>query len=87
MLRGISYLKDTFHLKLTLSAEKTNMLKWWIDGSFAVHNDMRGHTGVTMSMGAGMIYSTSTKQKLNTRSSTEAELVAVNDVMLQVLWT
>jgi hypothetical protein len=29
----------------------------------------------------------STKQKLNTRSSTEAELVAVNDAMSKILWT
>jgi hypothetical protein len=31
--------------------------------------------------------STSTKQKLNTRSSTETEVVAVDDLMPQVLWT
>ena len=29
----------------------------------------------------------STKQKLNTRGSTEAELIRVHDVLLQVLWT
>jgi hypothetical protein len=33
------------------------------------------------------VYGTSTRQKLNTKSSTEAELVGVNDVMPQVLWT
>jgi hypothetical protein len=40
-----------------------------------------------MSMGKGIIYGTSTRQKLNTKSSTEGELVGVNDVMPQVLWT
>ena len=40
-----------------------------------------------MSLGKGVIYGTSTRQKLNTRSSTEAELVAVDDCMSQVLWT
>jgi KUP system potassium uptake protein len=30
---------------------------------------------------------TSTRQKINTKSSTEGELVAVNDVLPQVLWT
>ena len=40
-----------------------------------------------MSLGSGVIFGTSTRQKLNTRSSTEAELVGVNDVMPQVLWT
>ena len=38
-------------------------------------------------MGKGSPTSMSRKQKLNTRSSTEAELVAVDDCMSQVLWT
>ncbi len=38
-------------------------------------------------MGKGSILSTSRKQKLNTRSSTEAELVAVDDGMSIMLWT
>ena len=40
-----------------------------------------------MSMGKGAICSMSRKQKLNTRSSTEAELVAVDDSLSQILWT
>ena len=31
--------------------------------------------------------STSKKQRLNTKSSTEAELVAVDDMMAQIIWT
>ena len=38
-------------------------------------------------IGKGAVYSTSTKQKINTKSSTEAELVAVDDVIGQVIWT
>lgn len=40
-----------------------------------------------MMLGKGAIYGTSTKHKINTKSSTEGELIAVNDVMPQVLWT
>ena len=40
-----------------------------------------------MSLGKGVVYGSSVRQKLNTRSSTEAELVGVNDVMPQVIWT
>jgi len=40
-----------------------------------------------MLMGKGATYGSSTRQKLNTRSSTEAELVSVDDMMGQVLWT
>jgi hypothetical protein len=48
---------------------------------------MRSHTGAVMSMGKGAVFATSTKQKLNTKSSTEAEIVSVNDAMPQLLWT
>eukprot|EP00957_Ditylum_brightwellii_P168284 12811057-Ditylum_brightwellii.AAC.1 len=37
-------------------------------------------------MGKGAIHAGSTKQKLNTRSSTKAEIVGVDDLMPQVLW-
>jgi ribosomal protein S24E len=48
---------------------------------------MKSHTGATMSLGKGSVYSTSVRQKLNTKSSTEAELVGVDDVMPQIIWT
>ena len=46
---------------------------------------MRSHTGAVMTMGRGAIQFISSKQKMNTRSSTEAELVAVDDVIAQIL--
>jgi len=85
--RVIKYLDGSVDIVLRLSAQAPLVIKWWIDGSFAIHRDMRSHTGGTMTMGYGSIISNSTKQKLNTRSSTEAELVAVDDMMPQVLWT
>ena len=40
-----------------------------------------------MTFGKGAVQSLSKKQKLNTRSSTEAELVGADDVATQILWT
>jgi hypothetical protein len=81
LTRVIKYLNASIDIVLRLSAKASLMIKWWIDGSFAVHQDMRSHTGGTMSMGHGSIFPNSTKQKFNTRSSTEAELVAVDKVL------
>jgi hypothetical protein len=83
----IKYLRGTKNLPLILSASSTGILKWWVDGSFAVHPEMRGHTGGGLSLGRGFPIVTSTKQKLNTRSSTETELVGVDDCMPAICWT
>ena len=84
---AMKYLWKTITLPLTLEADDLQLVHWWIDGAFATHHDMRSHTGGAMSLGKGVIDGTSTRQKLNTRSSTEAELVAVDDCMSQILWT
>jgi len=48
---------------------------------------MRSHSGIFMTLGKGTAYSASSKQKLNMKSSMEAELVAIDDSMGQILWT
>ena len=87
LAREIKYIQGTSGLQLILSIDKSGNIKWYVDASFAVHNDMRGHTGGFMTMGIGGAYVQSSKQKLNTKSSTEAELVRVDDVLTQVIWT
>ena len=82
----LQYLRATRRLYLTLKADDLRVIKWWVDASYAVHPDMRSHTGVTMTLGKGGVFSTSTRQKLNTKSSIEAELVGADNLMPQVLW-
>jgi hypothetical protein len=72
---------------LTLSADNLHVLKWLIDAAFAVHPDFRSHTGGILTMGRGAIISQSRKQKLNTKSSTEAELVGADDMSTMMLWS
>ena len=87
MVHLMKYVRGTKDLPLILSADGSGILKWHVDGSFTVHPNMRGHTGGGLTMGTGFPISTSTKQKLNTRSSTESELVGVDDLMPSILWT
>jgi hypothetical protein len=58
-----------------------------VDASFATHHDMRGHTGGVLTMGRGCPTVQLTKAKCNTCSSTISELVAVDEMMAQILWT
>ena len=79
-------MEDT-NASLELSCDKTGILKWWVDASYAVHPDMKGHTGRTFSLGKGSIYNMPMKQKLASQSSTESELIGVYDVLPQMVWT
>ena len=84
--RCMRYLEDTKDLYLTLEADNLSKIRWWVDASFGVHGDMRSHTGASMMIGKGSVYSMSSKQKINTRSSTEAELVGVDDAIGMAMW-
>jgi hypothetical protein len=74
-------------MTLILSANGCCILKWWVDASFAVHPNMRGHSGGGLSLGRGFPIVSSTNQKLNTRSSTETEIVGADDFMPAICWT
>jgi Reverse transcriptase (RNA-dependent DNA polymerase) len=87
LTRTMRYLQATVYLKLTLESDGSGIIRWWVDASYAVHPDMKGHTGGTMMMGKGSIYSSASAQKLVARSSTEAELIGVYDLMPQIVWT
>ena len=83
----MKYLNGTKKLALTLGADNLSVVKWYVDASFAVHPDFKSHTGSVMTLGRGGIQSMSRKQKLNTRSSTEDELVGCDDAITMLLWT
>jgi hypothetical protein len=87
LIRMLQFLQATRYEFLTLTSASLHNMRWWVDASYAVHPDTRSHTGGTMSLGRGAIYGTSKQQKLNTKSSTKADLVGVDDVIPQVLWT
>ena len=53
-------LRSTARLPLTLEADNLQVIKWWIDGAFTTHPDMRSHIGGMLSLGKGAIYGAST---------------------------
>jgi hypothetical protein len=65
----------------TLGADNPGRMRSWVDASYAVPPDMRSHTGGVTSFGTGGLVCKSGKQKLNTKSSTEAEVVGASDYL------
>jgi hypothetical protein len=84
--RVLEYVKGSIDLFYTLGAESLNRVHSWVDASYAVHPDMKSHTGGITSFGLGGFMGKSTKQKLNTKSSTEAELVGASDYLPNTIW-
>ena len=89
----MKYLKGTRNLELTLTGDQVSSIIWYINASFALHRNCKGHTWGLMTFGHGLATRFSQKQKFNTKSSTEAKssieakLVGFYDALQQVLWT
>ena len=84
--RLLEYVSGSLDLEYTLGADNLKKLRAWVDASYAVHPDYKSHTGGVMSFGTGGFICKSSKQKLNTKSSTEAELVGASDYLPNILW-
>jgi hypothetical protein len=88
LTRCLKYLNNTKTMGIVLSEGSD---KWiirvasYIDASYGVHADGKSHSGAVHTLGAGPIAVRSNKQKLVTKSSTEAEMVAASDEMSHTL--
>ncbi len=86
MSRMIKYLKQTVNDRLTLRSDGSRCLRWHVDSAFAVLEDFKSQTGITMMMGQGAVIGKSHKQSLNTRSLTESDMVGADDVAGPMIW-
>ena len=77
--RVLKYLKSTHTMPLRLKIQQLQKPMWDIDAAHTVHMDCKGQTGAGMTFGRGAVMLLCRKQKVNTRSSTETELVGVDD--------
>jgi hypothetical protein len=84
--RVLGYLRRTKDRALVLEPSKDMQLVAYVDASYDVHEGSRSHTGVLLTLGKGAMYAKSSKQKLVTKSSTEAELVALADATDIIMW-
>ena len=86
--RVLQFLKHTIEDVRTIGVEDgLKSLRTWVDASHAIYDDMKGQTGGCMSYGLGIIHGRSSKQKLNTKSTTESEVVGVSEYLPYNIWT
>ena len=83
----MKYIQVTIGLPLIMPINRSENIKWYVDEEFLVHKYTRSHTGVLMNMVTGRAYVYSRRNNIKTKSSTEAELVWVYDVLTQVIFT
>ena len=51
----LQYIISTIQIPLILIVDNMNIVKWWLDTSYAMHPDCRSHTGTMMSLGWGLV--------------------------------
>ena len=84
--RVLRYGNGTTELRLRVQSNEALCVLAYIDATFGVHEDMKSHSATRISLGSGVIYAQSKKQKLYSRSSTEAEIIAASDGLTILIW-
>jgi hypothetical protein len=86
--RALGYLLYTRDRGIVLEIGDTITVNAFVDAAYGVHSTSgKSHSGCAIVLGTGgPVHVKSTKQKLVTKSSTEAELVALSDYASQTVW-
>jgi hypothetical protein len=85
--RLLGYLRYTRDRGIVLRIGDNMTVSAYIDAAYGVHQQSgKSHTGCAIVLGdAGPVYSKSCKQRIVTKSSTEAELVGLSDTATQAI--
>ena len=86
--RALKYLNGSSHLGIILGKYGIDMaLTVYADASYAVHRDCKSHGGIVVYLHRGPVFVKCSKQKMVSKSSTEAELITLSDVLCICLLT
>jgi hypothetical protein len=83
--RVIRYLKGNSDAALFYQRNKEMNIEAYIDASFAIHSDGRSRTGMVIMMCGAAVCAWTSKQKMATKSSCEAEIVGLSDGSSEVM--
>ena len=85
--RVLGYVKKTRDRGIVLRIGEFISVEAYIDAAYGVHTSSgKSHTGCAIVLGNGPVFVKSTKQKIVSKSSTEAELIALSDSASQAIW-
>ena len=84
--RAVLWLQRTLNQPLRLGCNMPPKVTVSIDAAFANRDKMKSTSGMCVTLGVGNFITSSKVQKLNSKSSTEAEIIAVSDGMNIPLW-
>jgi hypothetical protein len=85
-LRIVAYIVNTKSYTMIFKNSASMIPVIYADASHLLHSDARGHGGIILSLGSGPILTKSYKLKLNTKSSTESELVVLEEACTYASW-
>ena len=84
----LKYLNGTVALGIVLKPDPGAIhIRAYADASYGVHWDGKSHSGLYIALGFGPVFVRSAKQKIVSKSSTEAELISLSDGCSQVIWS
>lgn len=86
LIRLLCYLKGTLEMPKIIGADILIIVQCWAEASYAIHIDMKGHTSEVTSFVHEGTHLKFTKQKMNSKNSTGAEIVAASDYLGYTVW-
>jgi hypothetical protein len=85
-MKILAYIIGTKHKRLHFKSNARLTLNIFADAAHMLHKDTKGHGGIIGTLGSAPVFTKSFKFKLVTRSSTESEMVALEESVTFALW-
>ena len=86
LVRMLKYLECSGNWGIRYRAKVKVVIRIYCDSSHAQHLDGRGHMGILIGLGSGMVHARSAVIKMITLSSTESEYVCMCEGTAYVMW-
>ena len=84
--RVLKFVQQTIDDTRIIGADNLDEMETFVDSSHAVHADKRGHTGGMITFGTGILAPKCSKQKMNSRSSNETEVIGNSEYLPTNIW-